>query len=387
MNAATELAVVPPKETALQVFQVVGGLDPWVDKVRIEVDEFLTNLPDMSTVKSRALYASMAHKIAKSKTALDAVGKTLSAEQKEVPRKIDAERKRVWDLLEGWQKEVRRPLDEWEAAEAERVAGHKATLAWLESFLTLSDLQPAADIQALITEVEVLEINQALDEFQVDTARAKDKALVALREKLAARQQHEAELAEIERFKQEQDARAKQDEQDRIAREAAERATREAEQRAQADRDAAVKREAEAAAAAKQRETDLQLQAERAEREKLEAQQRADQAERNAAAKAEQAERNRIAAEQQAAQDKIDAEQRQAEAVERAAAAERQRQVTEKAEAGRQAAAREADTAHKTAVLTSIKEVFMQAGISEEQARAVINLIRRGEVPGVSITY
>lgn len=51
------------------------------------------------------------------------------------------------------------------------------------------------------------------------------------------------------------------------------------------------------------------------------------------------------------------------------------------------ALAREADIAHKTAVLTSIKEAFMGAGITEEQAKTIINMIRKGEVPSVSITY
>ena len=95
MSAETELAVVPPKETALTVFSTVKGLDPWLQQVRAKVDEFKKVLPDLKTDKGRKAYASMAHQIAKSKNALEAVGKEISAKQKEIPKLIDAERKRV----------------------------------------------------------------------------------------------------------------------------------------------------------------------------------------------------------------------------------------------------------------------------------------------------
>ncbi|MNT69520.1 hypothetical protein D3C72_2078460 [compost metagenome] len=74
----------------------------------------------------------MAHKIARSKTALEAVGKKVSADLKLIPKKVDAERKRVWDTLEAWQEEVRRPLNEWQAAEDARVERHNAAIAHID---------------------------------------------------------------------------------------------------------------------------------------------------------------------------------------------------------------------------------------------------------------
>ncbi len=116
MSTETQLAIVPPKETALQVFQQANGLDPYLQQIRAEIDSFV---PDVSTKKGRDAIASIAHKVARSKTALDNVGKELVAELKEIPKKIDAERKRMRDTLDAWKDEVRAPLNEWEQAEAD----------------------------------------------------------------------------------------------------------------------------------------------------------------------------------------------------------------------------------------------------------------------------
>jgi len=353
VSTETQLAVVPPKETALQVFQAANGLDPYLQQIRAEIDAFV---PDVSTKKGRDAIASIAHKVARSKTALDNVGKELVAELKEIPKKIDAERKRVRDTLDAWRDEVRAPLNEWEQAEAGRVAGHARRLEELRTLDT--EDRTAAEIASVISLIEEVEIGPEWEEFEAEAHRVKAATLTTLQLALTKRQAYEAEQAELERLRAEAAQREQKEREERIARDAVEQAQREAEQRAQAERDAAAKREADAKAAAERRELELKLQAEQAEREKLEAQQRAEQAERDAAERAE-----------------------------RAAAAERQRQADEQARIEAEAKAREADIAHKTAVLTSIKEAFMRAGVTEEQAKAIINMIRKGEVPSVSITY
>lgn len=352
---STELALVPPKETALQVFQAENGLDPYLQQIRAEIDAFE---PDVTTKKGRDAIASIAHKVARSKTALDNVGKELVAELKEIPKKIDAERKRMRDTLDAWKDEVRAPLNEWEQAEADRVARHETFVEMLKNSGSVGEFSTVYTIRQSIAGLEATIIDASLEEFESEAHRVKAAMLNQLRESLVIQEKREAEQAELERLRAEAAQREQKEREERIAREAAEQAKREAEQRAQAERDAAAKREADAKAAAERRELELKLAAERAERERVEAQQRAEQAERDAAERAD-----------------------------RAAAAERQRQADEQARIEAEAKAREADIAHKTAVLTSIKEAFMGAGITEEQAKAIINMIRKGEVPSVSITY
>lgn len=351
----TEIVLVPPPETALQVFTAPQGLDPYLAHIKQELDAFV---PDVSTKKGRDAIASIAYKVAKSKTALDNIGKDLVAELKDVPKKIDAERKRMRDLLDQWKDEVRAPLTAWEEAEEARQARHKAGIEWFALRAKEHHDLDLQELRASLAEVDSKAVDQSWEEYEAEAHRAKAKALDALTAALAAREKYEAEQAELARHRAEAAAREQQEREARIAREAAERAQREAEAKAQAEREAAIKREAEAAAAAERRELELKLAAERAEREKAEAIQREQQA-------------------------KADAERREAEAV-----AAEQRRVAAIAEAeAREAKRREADKAHKTAINRAALDAFVAGGMTEECAKLAVTLIAKKAIPAVSISY
>tara|TARA_R100000655_G_scaffold74805_1_gene113710 strand:- start:309 stop:1388 length:1080 start_codon:yes stop_codon:yes gene_type:complete len=351
---STELVELPPAETALQVYQKPNGLDPWLQRIR---DQVTGVAPDLTTKKGRDEIASRAFKVRKSKTALDNLGKKLVDDLKEIPKKIDAERKRVRETLDALADEVRKPLTEWEAAEDARVNRHKTFIAQLGDVSHLNGCT-AQTIKQCIEEIEAMVIDDSLDEFEAEAHRVKAKKLEELRAALGAREKYESEQAELARLRAEAEERAKREAEERIAREAEERARREAEAKAQAEREAAAKREAEAKAAAERRELELKLQAEKAERERLEAIERAEQ-------------------------EKRDAEERHCQALE----AERKRQADEAARIEAEAKAREADRVHKSKVMRSAKEAVMNAGITEDQARDVIKLIAAGQVPNVRIHY
>ena len=353
MSTENQLAVVPPKETALQVFQQANGLDPYLQHIRAEID---AHVPDVSTAKGRKEIASIAYRVAQSKTALDGIGKELVADLKEIPKKIDAERKRMRDLLDAWKDEVSAPLNEWKQAEADRVARIQAQVSRLGD-TDVTDMS-ASDIEQSIYNLEAHVIDARYEEFEPEAHRVKAASLTTLRLALAGREKHEAEQAELERLRAEAAQREQKEREERIAREAAEQAQRAAEQRAQAERDAAAKREADAKAAAEQRELQLKLEAEQSARRELEAQQRAEQAERDAEARAE-----------------------------RAAAAERQRQADEQARIEREAKAREQDKAHKAAINRAALEAFIAGGMPEACAKQAVTLIAKRQIPGVSIHY
>lgn len=384
MSANTELAVVPPQETALAVYSAEKGLEPWLQVIRNKIDGFT---PDISTRKGREAIASMAYAVARSKTALDDVGKKLVADLKEVPKKIDAERKRVRDTLDSWQEEVRRPLNEWLAAEDARVDKHNDAIERIRLLAVDLDGITAEDLADRVAQLEAIALGDAWEEFEPEAARAKDKALSVLRAALATRQQYEAEQAELARLRAEAEARAKADHEAAIAREAAEKAQREAEEKAQAERDAAAKREQalidqaaqaqrdaerkvrEAEAAAANQALQLKLAAEQAERQKL------------------QAEADRVESIRRAEQDRIAAEQRQAAAVEQARLDEIARQNAAADEILRQRKAREADMAHKAKIMGAAKEALMSLNITEELAKAIVLKIARREVPNVTIQF
>lgn len=352
---STELVTLPTYENALQVFTTEEALDQLYAEVEAQV---VGVVYDMSTKKGRDQCASDAYKVARSKQAVEKLGAKLSAEYKEIPKKIDASRRRIKERFDALQEQVRQPLNEWEAAEETRIANHKAGIEWFRLRAEENRDLDSDELRASIEEVGARVVDEAWEEFEAEAHRMKARALDSLTQALTAREKYEAEQAELARLRAEAEARAKRDEEERIAREAAERATREAESKAQAEREAAARREAEAKAAA-----------ERAEQEKLEA-----------------IERQKLA-EARAEAEKLAAEQRAKEAAEAARKAEIERQRREKEEAEAEQRRREADRAHKSRIMRAAKEAVMTVGITEDQAREVIKLINAGEVPNVTLHF
>lgn len=336
----TELVTVPEQKNALAVFEAAKGLDPYLQTIRAEIDKFLSEKPSLTTNKGRQAYASMAHKIARSKTAIDTVGKELVAELKEKPKKIDAERKRWRDTLDQWRDEVRGPLNEWEAAEGARKDAHETAIARM-IFLT-TDI-PNLDYQEIsncIAEVEAVVIGEHWEEFEPEAARAKDKALTALRDGLEKRQAYEAEQAELARLRSEAAERERKEREDRIAREAEDRARKQAEEAAQAEREAVARREREVKDAAERREREHQ----------------------EALAKA-----------------KRDAEQ--------AAQRERERYEAQQRHEAEAAAKREADKTYKASINRKALDAFVASGMPEDCAKQAVTLIARRQIPNITINY
>lgn len=356
MQQNTELITLPAQENALKVFTTVGGLDYLINEVRTKVSG---TVYDISTKKGRDDCASDAYKVARSKAALDRFGKALSAEYKEIPKKIDAERKRAFDELEAIQKEVRKPLTDWEEAEESRKREREA---WVDSLrldpLTVNQLS-AEELDINLGAIESIIIDaEWLGEYEVEARRVKGNTLELLRTALTDRKKYEAEQAELAKLRAEAEARAKQDEIDRIAREAAERATREAEEKSQAERDAAAKREADAKAAQ-----------ELAERQRLEAVEREKQAKARAEA------------------EKLAADQRAKDAAEAARLAEIERQRLEQERIALEQRQREADREHRKRVNRTALEAFINGGMPEDCAKHAVTLIAKGTIPAIRIEY
>lgn len=366
MTEATQLAELPPAETALDIYSKPGGLDPWLDKIRAEVTG---HVPDLKTKKGRDAIASLAFKVRKVKTALDGIGKEQVDRLKEIPKKIDAERKRMREALDALADEVRAPLDQWEQAEEARQQRHQQGIEWFRLRADENRDLDADELRTTIADVQARAVDESWEEFEPEAHRVKARALEALHQALAAREKHDADQAELARLRAETAAREQKGREERIAREAAEKAQREAEARAQAEREAAIRREQEAKAAAERRELELKLQAEQAE--KAAAQAKADQ----------------IAAEHRAEQERLAAIEREKQAAEAARQAEIKRQADAKAAEEAEARRREADKAHKASINRAALDAFVRAGMPEDCAKQAVTLIAKGEIPAIKITY
>lgn len=323
MSEVTDLVVIE-KSSAMAVFTNNEQLDPIIEKIEKEARSLV---PDVSTKKGRDAIASMAHKVARSKTYIDNAGKDLVAELKALPKQIDESRRIVRERLDALKDEVRRPLTEWEA-EQERIKAEEA-----------------AKIKA----------DDDRKKFESDHEIA-----------LLMNDKHDREVAE----KKAEAERQRVAHEEELKRQAAEQAKREAEQKAAADLAAAKKREEDAIAAKAQ----VELLAKQAK-------ERAEQEAKDAAAKAEEEKKAAIAAEQRKAQEEADRIKREAEAKEAARLAEEKRIADEKT-------AREADVKHRKAVGTDIVNALTaNTSISRDQAIEVLKALMDGLVPRTQINY
>jgi hypothetical protein len=349
----TALVTIEPT-TALDVFTNAEKVDPILAAIRKIVAEFT---PDTSTAKGRAEIASIAHKVARSKTYLDGIGKDLVDQYKEIPKKIDANRKRIRDELDALKDEVRKPLTEWEEAEKARVQGIKDRIESMREALARNG-ETSAAIALEIRTVESMVIDESFAEFAGEAAQVKDSVVRKLRNDFEAAVKFEAEQAELQRLREEKAKREAEERDRRIAEAAAEKARKDAEEaaaRAAAEAERKAKEEREAA---ERRELELKLAAEKAERERLEA--------------IERAEREKQAA--------IEAERRKREEVERLRLDEEAR---ERAEAER----RTADLANRETIHRAIMDALTRHGIPNRYAADVVSLLATESVPFVTVEY
>lgn len=334
MSEITDLVVIE-KKNAMAVFTSNDQLDPLIEAIEKEARSLV---PDVTTKKGRDAIASMAHKVARSKTYIDNAGKDLVAELKALPKQIDESRRVVRERLDALKDEVRRPLTEWEA-EQERIKAEEAMNA---------------------LHAEALEMNIKFDQESAARFEADHEMALLMDKDIDRERADKAAEAERQRIAREEE----------IKRQAEEKAKREAAEKAQREIDAAAAREREAI-----------LAKERAERERIEAQQRAEREQREAAERAELEKQAAVEAERRKAQEESDRIRREAEQREQARLAEEKRKADEQAR-------READVKHRKFVGTEIvKALLANTSLTRDQAIEALTAIKDGNIPHTSISY
>ncbi|WP_369281192.1 hypothetical protein [Klebsiella quasipneumoniae] len=323
MSEIMDLVVIE-KKNAMAVFTNNDQLDPLIEAIEKEARSLV---PDVTTKKGRDAIASMAHKVARSKTYIDNAGKDLVAELKALPKQIDESRRVVRERLDALKDEVRRPLTEWEA-EQERIKAEEAMNA---------------------LHAEALEMNIKFDQELAAKFEADHEMALLMNDALDREQAEKKAEAERQRIAREEE----------IKRLAEEKAKREAAEQAQREIDAAAAREREAILAKERAEREQREAAERAEREKQAA----------------------VEAERRKAQEEADRIRREAEKREQARLAEEKRKADEQAR-------READVKHRKAVGTEIvKALLANTSLTRDQAIEVLTAVKDGRIPHAGISY
>ncbi|MCX2590149.1 cell envelope biogenesis protein TolA [Proteus penneri] len=250
---ANELVVIE-QATALDLFTAPEKVNQMLEHIKSLAEEERKELDsDFSVAKNRKAFASLAYKVAQTKTYIDKEGKAVVDKLKELPKKVDASRKIFRDELDALSTDIRKPLTEWEAQEKAREEAE------------------ALKKQIEVDHEEALQMNELFDLRKAE----EDRKRIAREEEMKRQAAEQARLEAERKAQQEIEALAKRE---REAKEAAERAEREKQE--------AIQRAEQAAKEAKEKaERDAKEVKEKAEREK----QLAIEAERKKAQEAEQA--------------------------------------------------------------------------------------------------
>ncbi len=101
--------VIIPTEGAQEILagQFEITIEPLLAGIKQAVDTFTA---DVTTEIGREEIKSFAYKLARSRVALDDAGKAVNAKLKEVPKKIDANRRRAWICLKAGRSKFARLL-------------------------------------------------------------------------------------------------------------------------------------------------------------------------------------------------------------------------------------------------------------------------------------
>lgn len=355
-----------------------GAIRTTLDAIASEA-RALAGALDPATPAGRKELASIAYKVAQSKSALDSMGKGLTEESRKLIEAVNAERKIVREELDALKDEIRKPVTEFEEREKARVLGHETALdeiaGRVAGAIASRDLIDIEEAEIFLEEIDI----STFEEFGHRAETERDSGLHRLakageeiRAELAAKAKAKAARAKAELARAEAEAKAREEREARIAAEAAEKAQAEAEAKAKAEREAESARVAEEARKAEEaREAERRAEAERLaalEREKAEAERRAKEAE----------ERHKRELEEAAAKAKAEAEAKEtarlaAEAEAKAAAEKKAANETHRAKVRRAAAVAIADFIPLAAAM----------GVAEE----IIAAIESGDIEHVTLNF
>lgn len=231
MNQLTVLEKMTPAE----IF-TARTIDMVLEKIHAECEQTPT---DATTEKGRKEIASLAYKVARSKTFIDDAGKRVGEEYKLKLDQINDERKKARDYLDKLKDSIRKPVDEWEQKEQHRVQKHQQRIQkMVENLRFVQANAQAISVESIEEYLEELSIYQTMDweEFKdlaEKTLEFNKAEITRIRDQAIIRDQERAELEALRAQK------ALQEQKDRDAR-IAEQARLEAEEKARKEAERAA---------------------------------------------------------------------------------------------------------------------------------------------------
>ncbi|MEA3044542.1 MAG: colicin import rane protein [Sphingomonadales bacterium] len=358
--------VVMATVNPVEIFTSREQYSAFYEKIKAEVEK---HTPDVSTERGRAAVRKLAFGVTKAKTTLEKAALALTEEWRQKTALVNTSRNEMVAELGALAKDVRRPLTEWEEAEAARIERCRATIDGFKQAAVVTLEDTSATVRERGKALWLVEVGDEFGEMADEASEAKSTAIATLHRALERLTQEEADRAELERLRAEQAERE-------------EREARESEEREQAERDriAAEEEEARRTAAAEAEARRIEEAAETAAANAREAAAR----EAREAEEARQAEHEAALAE----------ERRQREQTERKATEEREAREAEDArraaaeqQAREEQARRDADRKHRAEVIAAAAEAIVKVGVTKKLAENVVRAIIAGEVPAVTLRF
>ncbi len=288
---------------------------------------------NLATVGGRKKTASLAAKVSKVKTTVDAIGKEMVSEWKGKSKIVDANRKKFRDACDELRDEARKPLTDWEAEEARIEAEKEAAI----------EAEKAAALLLADHEIGLL-LNEKRDD---------DIAAQLILEAQAAEERKRLEREKMEREATEKAERLLIEQREQLELEQA--ATKEIAAKAERDRAAAIEAAAEAVS-------------------------QCEAAEEKARQDAIEADKRMVLA------DAIAKKQEETAAINARNAEILKQQEKEAAEAA-EIENREANKRHVGAIRKAAKESLMTLGVDEAMAKKIVLAVNAGEIRNISINY
>ena len=194
---ATDLVVAENLNPAILFSDENNTLEDLLQAIEKEVSCIV---PDISSAKGRKAITANVSRVTKSKTTLETLGKNHVAAEKERLKKFDAQRKHAFTFLEELQKEVRKPLTEWEDKEKARVAKYEGVISSLINAGEASDNwmnSTIEELNELMSKVEEVTITKRFQEFEEVAVIAKKIAISIISGAIADLTRYEEEQAEL----------------------------------------------------------------------------------------------------------------------------------------------------------------------------------------------
>lgn len=307
-----------------------------------EIEAEIAALPiKLTTASGREAISSLSGSISSRKARIVEAGLALTEGWRKQTTAVNAIKKAAADGLDALRDKARAPLTEWEDAQKKRAEQIASALMFFAQAATVPAGSTLESIAATVARVEAIQIGHEFGDSEARARQDKATALARLDEARIAIVRANAERAELELLRaenQERERAAQVAEAKRLAEEEERERIASAERRATETAEAKAKADTEAAIAAERRKA-------------------------------------------QEAQDALAAEQRRQREAEEAEAARVAAQAAEDAR-------RQADQDHRGAIMRAAKEALMEhAGINEGAAKKAVLAIVAGSIPSVTLKF